>query len=57
LISYILDVSAQVRQIAPYFDRILRGEKPADLPVQQPEKFQPFFGQFAKDRKKFVSDD
>jgi putative ABC transport system substrate-binding protein len=57
LISYNLDVSAQVRQIAPYFDRILRGEKPADLPVQQPEKFQPFFGQFAKDRKKFVSDD
>ena len=40
LISYNLDVPAQVRQIAPYFDRILRGEKPADLPVQQPEKFQ-----------------
>jgi putative tryptophan/tyrosine transport system substrate-binding protein len=40
LISYNLDVPAQVRQIAPYCDRILRGEKPADLPVQQPEKFQ-----------------
>jgi putative tryptophan/tyrosine transport system substrate-binding protein len=40
LISYNLDVAAQVRQIAPYFDRILRGEKPSDLPVQQPEKFQ-----------------
>ena len=40
LISYNLDVPAQVRQIAPYFDRILRGEKPADLPVQQPTQFQ-----------------
>ena len=40
LISYNLDVPAQIRQIAPYFDRILKGEKPADLPVQQPEKFQ-----------------
>jgi putative tryptophan/tyrosine transport system substrate-binding protein len=40
LISYNLDVPAQVRQIAPYFDRILRGEKPADLPVQLPTQFQ-----------------
>ena len=40
MISYNLDVPAQVRQIAPYFDRILRGEKPADLPVQLPTQFQ-----------------
>jgi len=40
LISYNLDVPAQVRQIAPYFDRILGGENPADLPVQQPTQFQ-----------------
>jgi putative tryptophan/tyrosine transport system substrate-binding protein len=40
LISYNLDVPAQVQQIAPYFDRIFKGEKPADLPVQQPTKFQ-----------------
>ena len=40
LITYNLDVLAQFRQTAPYLDRILRGEKPADLPVQQPTKFQ-----------------
>jgi putative ABC transport system substrate-binding protein len=40
LISYNLDLLAQFRQAAPYLDRILRGEKPADLPVQQPTKFQ-----------------
>jgi putative tryptophan/tyrosine transport system substrate-binding protein len=40
LMSHSLDVPAQVRQIAPYFDRILRGEKPADLPVHQPTQFQ-----------------
>jgi putative tryptophan/tyrosine transport system substrate-binding protein len=39
LISYNLDIPAQFRQAAPYLDRILRGEKPADLPVQQPAKF------------------
>jgi putative ABC transport system substrate-binding protein len=40
LISYSLDQLAQFRETAPYLDRILRGEKPADLPVQQPTKFQ-----------------
>jgi putative ABC transport system substrate-binding protein len=40
LITYNLDWLAQFHQIAPYLDRILRGAKPADLPVQGPTKFQ-----------------
>jgi ABC-type uncharacterized transport system substrate-binding protein len=39
LISYGVDLAEQYRQAASYVDRILRGEKPAELPVQQPTKF------------------
>jgi putative ABC transport system substrate-binding protein len=39
LISYGVDLPDQYRQAASYADRILRGEKPANLPVQQPTKF------------------
>ena len=40
LISYGPDVVAQFRQAAGYIDRILKGEKPADLPVQAPTKYE-----------------
>ena len=39
LISYGLDLVDIFRRAAPYVDRILRGEKPAELPVQLPVKF------------------
>ena len=40
LISYGFDVIDQFRQAAHYVDRILKGEKPADLPVQHPTKYE-----------------
>jgi ABC-type uncharacterized transport system substrate-binding protein len=41
LLSYGVQDSSLLRAAAEYVDKILRGAKPADLPLQQPTKFEP----------------
>jgi putative ABC transport system substrate-binding protein len=39
LLTYSTDISSQYRRAAGYVDRILKGEKPGELPVQSPTKY------------------
>ena len=39
LLSYAPDIVASFRHVATYVDKILKGARPTDLPVEQPTKF------------------
>jgi putative ABC transport system substrate-binding protein len=38
-VSYGIDLNEHMRSAASYVDRIIKGAKPSDLPIQQPTKY------------------
>jgi hypothetical protein len=54
LISYGIDLVDQFRRAAAYVDRILKGEKPANLPVVQPSKLINLKSQGTRPRRALV---